>query len=141
MFKSLDLVPQVVHLPGAVGPYIRDIWGAVHQPPFLEDGHQQGYSSEIAHHFALPSRLRVKQLQRLGEIGLLVMDTDIVSHGLASGVFEQAIDLFEVRDGDLGGVLADLDFGDDGAVLPKIKISENPAKEMCIRDRFMTYGR
>ena len=41
------------------------------------------------------------------------MEADQVGLRLARGLGENAVDLLEVGGGDLGGVLADLDFGDD----------------------------
>ena len=61
----------------------------------MEDGHQQGYSSEIAYHFALPSRLRIENFQILAVVHGLVVQAEIVRNGLARVRAVEAVEFFE----------------------------------------------
>ena len=114
--KALDLVPQGIHLLGAVGLDLLQRRAIVHPLAVLEDRHQQLPGLEVIHVLSLPGGHGVKDGQALRVVHRLVMHGDVVRDGLAGVAPVKAIHLLEVGNGDLLHVLADLDLGDHGAV-------------------------
>ena len=114
--KALDLVPQSIHLLGAVCLDLLQRRAIVHPLAVLEDRHQQLPGLEVIHVLSLPGGHGVKDGQALRVVHRLVMHGDVVRDGLAGVAPVQAIHLLEVGNGDLLHVFADLDLGDHGAV-------------------------
>ena len=115
--KPFDLVPECIDLLGAVFLNFIQLRQLIDQFAVFENRHKQFLRREIIDLFALPCRLRIENLQITAVIDCLIIDTQIVGDGLAGIIDEEAIDLFKVRVCDLADVLADLDLGDDIAVL------------------------
>ena len=80
------------------------------------DRHEQLTQGEVLVGLALPGKVGVKQLQRLGIVHRFVVQTDQVGLGLCGFVVVNAVDLLEVRGGDLLHVFGKLDAGDDLAL-------------------------
>ena len=96
VLETLDLVPQGIHLALAIGAGGLDVGHAVNQLAAVEDGDQQLAGLVILEGLALPGGVGVEQLQRLGEVGLLLAGAQQIGLGLAGGLGEDAVDLFEV---------------------------------------------
>ena len=113
VLEPLHLIPQGVHLPLTVGPAGLEVGNLIDQLALLEDGHHQFLGFDVGIYLPLPGGVRVKELQGLFKVDLLVVDADQVGLRLAGVPGAAAVHLLEVGGGDLGGVLADFDFGDD----------------------------
>ena len=72
VLKALDLVPQRVHLTLAVGAGGLNVGHAINQMAIVEDGGQQLFGLVVLKGLALPGGVGIEQLQRLGEVDLLL---------------------------------------------------------------------
>ena len=115
--KALDLRPQGADLVGAEGADVFEAGQLIYQLPVFEYRHLQLHRPEVLHGLALPAVMGVADLQGLGIVHRLVPQTDVVGLGHAGVPVEEAVHLLEAGVGDLAHVLADLDLGDDAAVL------------------------
>ena len=117
VIEALDLVPEGIDLLGAVFFDLLDAGTLVDELAFLVDGHEQLARFEVIDFLALPRGVGVEDLKILAVIHSLVVDRQIVGDGLAGVAAVEAVKLLEVRCRDLADILADLDLGDDIAVL------------------------
>ena len=117
VIEALDLVPEGIDLLGAVFFDLLDAGTLVDELAFLVDGHEQLARFKVIDFLALPRGVGVKDLKILAVIHSLVVDRQIVGDSLARVAAVETVELFEVRRRDLADVLADLDLGDDIAVL------------------------
>ena len=117
VIEALDLVPEGIDLLGAVFFDLLDVGTLVDELAFLVDGHEQLARFEVIDLLTLPRGVGVEDLKILAVIHSLVVDRQIVGDGLAGVTAIEAVELLEVRCRDLADVLADLDLGDDIAVL------------------------
>ena len=115
--KPLHLVPQRVHLRGAIFLDLRERRHVVDQLAVLEDRHEQLLRREVVDVLPLPRGLRIKNFKIPAVVHDLIVQADIVRDGLSGVVAVEAVDLLKVRVRDLADVLADLDLRDDVARL------------------------
>ena len=115
--EALDLVPERVDLRGAVGADLLERGLLVNQLAVFEDRHEQLARLEVIDLLALPGRLGVKDGHFVAVVHRFVVNAQVVRDGLARVAAIEAVELLEVRRGDLADVLADLDLGDYIAVL------------------------
>ena len=115
--KALHLRPEGADLVGAEGADIFEAGQLVYQLSVLEHRHLQFHRPEVLHGFPLPAVMGVADLQGLGVVHRLVAEADVVGLSHAGVPVEEAVHLLEAGVGDLAHVLADLDLGDNGAVL------------------------
>ena len=116
ILKPEHLVPHGVDLPTAVVARDGQRRHIVYQLPGAEDRNEQLTDGVIRVGLPLPRVFRVEDFDRLGEIGSLVVQADVIRFRLARFAGIETVDLLEVGIGDLGGVFADLDLRDDIAV-------------------------
>ena len=115
--KTLDLIPEGIHLLQTVLADLRQGGEVVDQPAGLEDGDLQLLGGEVIDLLFLPGGVGVKDHQGAAVVHGLVVDGEVVGDGLAGVIAEEAVELLVVGGGDLGHVLADLDLGGDIAAL------------------------
>ena len=117
ILKPLHLVPQQVHLLPAIGGDLLDRRLLIHTYAVFEHRHQQLPCGIIREGLCFPCGVRVKDGARLGVVHGFVPDAQLVGDRLAALPVVVAVYFFEVRIGDLGGVLAHFDFRHDLAAL------------------------
>ena len=115
--EALDLVPERIDLRGAVGADLLERGLLVNQLAVFEDRHKQLARLEVIDLLALPGRLGVEDGHFVAVVHRFVVNAQVVRDGLARVAAVEAVELLEVRRGDLADVLADLDLGDYIAVL------------------------
>ena len=115
--EALDLVPERIDLRGAVGADLLERGLLVNQLAVFEDRHEQLACLEVIDLLALPGRLGVEDGHFVAVVHRFVVNAQVVRDGLARVAAVEAVELLEVRRGDLADVLADLDLGDYIAVL------------------------
>ena len=113
IFEALDLVPKGFLLGLAVGLDVLQLRQLVDQLAVLEDGFQQLPDGVVLQRLDLPGGVGIEDVVGLGKVDLLIPQAQLIGQGLAAVLVVVAVDALEAGVGNLLGVLADLDLGDD----------------------------
>lgn len=113
VFKAAHLGPERFQLRSASGTDLLERRQRIDQLAAPEHGDHHILGAEVRERFALPRVFRVEDRERLRVVRRFVVQAEIVRERLAVFAVVEAIELFKVRDRDLGNVFADLDLRDD----------------------------
>ena len=116
IFKPFHFIPQAGHFLGTVFLQLFQTRLLIHQLAFFENGHLQFSDSEICQRPLLPGCFRIKDSmgQRFGDH--LIAHANFIRNGFSRFLVVETVHLFKTGVGDLGCVLGNFDFGNDGSV-------------------------